>query len=409
MAADNDRREGRQFSDEELQDLVASADSGARNPKKRNIALLIAGLALAWSLFQLWIAQPMLWFGEWFSVIELLADAALSTCSSPSCWPSSPIRRSKARPVTASPSPNWILLAVGGFCAFYVFWFTDTLAMTARSGLPTQFQVIVGAVGILVLLEASRRALGPALTIVGALFLLYAYMGQGWLIPDLIEHEGLSFRALINAQWLDTGGVFGIPLGVSTAFVFLFVLFGSLLDKAGAGNYFIKLAFAGLGHLRGGPAKAAVVGSAMTGLISGSSIANVVTTGTFTIPLMKRVGFTNEQAGSGRSRVLGQRPDHASRHGRGGLPDGGVHRDLLRRGHQARLHPGGDLLHCAGLHRASGGPEKGHARVGRGQVLRRDDREILPGLRRGGRGLHRADLRRGRAGGDRARPERARS
>jgi TRAP transporter 4TM/12TM fusion protein len=123
-------------------------------------------------------------------------------------------------------------------------------------------------------------------------------MGQGWLIPDLISHEGLSFKAIINAQWLDTAGVFGIPLGVSTAFVFLFVLFGSLLDKAGAGNYFIKLAFAGLGHLRGGPAKAAVVGSAMTGLISGSSIANVVTTGTFTIPLMKRVGFSAEQAGS---------------------------------------------------------------------------------------------------------------
>jgi TRAP-type mannitol/chloroaromatic compound transport system permease large subunit len=92
--------------------------------------------------------------------------------------------------------------------------------------------------------------------------------------------------------------VFGIPLGVSTAFVFLFVLFGSLLDKAGAGNYFIQLAFAGLGHLRGGPAKAAVVGSAMTGLISGSSIANVVTTGTFTIPLMKRVGFSSEKAGA---------------------------------------------------------------------------------------------------------------
>ncbi|KPQ18206.1 MAG: TRAP-type uncharacterized transport system, fused permease component [Rhodobacteraceae bacterium HLUCCO18] len=297
MAADNDRREGRQFSDEELQDLVASADSGARNPKKRNIALLIAGLALAWSLFQLWIAQPMLWFGEWFSVmnssqtrpLHLFFAIVLAFLAYPAF---------KSSPRDRIPVTDWILLAVGGFCAFYVFWFTDTLAMTARSGLPTQFQVIVGAVGILVLLEASRRALGPALTIVGALFLLYAYMGQGWLIPDLIEHEGLSFRALINAQWLDTGGVFGIPLGVSTAFVFLFVLFGSLLDKAGAGNYFIKLAFAGLGHLRGGPAKAAVVGSAMTGLISGSSIANVVTTGTFTIPLMKRVGFTNEQAGS---------------------------------------------------------------------------------------------------------------
>jgi len=297
MAADNDRREGRQFSDEELQDLVASADSGARNPKNRNVALLIAGLALAWSLFQLLIAQPMLWFGEWFSVmnssqtrpLHLFFAIVLAFLAYPAF---------KSSPRDRIPVTDWILLAVGGFCAFYVFWFTDTLAMTARSGLPTQFQVIVGAVGILVLLEASRRALGPALTIVGALFLLYAYMGQGWLIPDLIEHEGLSFRALINAQWLDTGGVFGIPLGVSTAFVFLFVLFGSLLDKAGAGNYFIKLAFAGLGHLRGGPAKAAVVGSAMTGLISGSSIANVVTTGTFTIPLMKRVGFTNEQAGS---------------------------------------------------------------------------------------------------------------
>lgn len=99
-------------------------------------------------------------------------------------------------------------------------------------------------------------------------------------------------------MWITSEGVFGIALGVSTKFVFLFVLFGALLDKAGAGNYFIKMAFGALGHLRGGPAKAAVVGSAATGLISGSSIANVVTTGTFTIPLMKRVGFSSEQAGS---------------------------------------------------------------------------------------------------------------
>ena len=297
MAADSDGREGRQFSDEELQDLVASTDSGARNPKNRTIALLIAGLALVWSLFQLWIAQPMLWFGEWFSVmnssqtrpLHLFFAIVLAFLAYPAF---------KNSPRDRIPVTDWILMAIGAFCTFYIFWFADTLALTARSGLPTQFQVIVGAIGLLVLLEASRRALGPALTIVGSLFLLYAYMGTGWLIPDLIEHEGLSFTALINAQWLDTGGVFGIPLGVSTAFVFLFVLFGSLLDKAGAGNYFIKLAFAGLGHLRGGPAKAAVVGSAMTGLISGSSIANVVTTGTFTIPLMKRVGFTSEQAGS---------------------------------------------------------------------------------------------------------------
>ncbi|WP_375550820.1 TRAP transporter permease [Rhodophyticola porphyridii] len=294
---EQDGREGRQFTDEELQDLVASTDSGARAPANRNVALLIAGLALIWSLFQLWIAQPQLWFAEYLSVmnssqtrpIHLTFAIVLAFLAYPAF---------KSSPRDRIPIFDWILMGVAGFCSFYIFLFSDELALTARSGLPTQTQVIIGAVGILLLLEASRRALGPALTIVGSIFLLYAYLGQGWLIPELIEHEGLSFTALINAQWLDTGGVFGIPLGVSTAFVFLFVLFGSLLDNAGAGNYFIKLAFAGLGHLRGGPAKAAVVGSAMTGLISGSSIANVVTTGTFTIPLMKRVGFTSEQAGS---------------------------------------------------------------------------------------------------------------
>jgi TRAP transporter 4TM/12TM fusion protein len=288
---------GRQFTDEELQDLVASVDSGARDPSSRIVAWLIAGLALAWSLFQLWIAQPQLWFAQYLPVlnssqtrpIHLTFAILLAFLSYPAF---------KRSPRDRVPLADWTLAAVGGGCAFYVFWFSDQLAMTARSGLPTETQVILGAVGIVVLLEASRRALGPALTIVGSLFLAYAYFGTGWLIPELIEHEGLSFTGLITAQWLDTAGVFGIPLGVSTAFVFLFVLFGSLLEKAGAGNYFIKLAFAGLGHLRGGPAKAAVVGSAMTGVISGSSIANVVTTGTFTIPLMKRVGFTAEQAGS---------------------------------------------------------------------------------------------------------------
>ncbi len=124
----------------------------------------------------------------------------------------------------------------------------------------------------------------------------------------------------MNAQWLDTNGVFGIPLGVSTAFVFLFVLFGALLDKAGAGNYFIQLAFAGLGALRGGPAKAAVVGSAMTGLISGSSIANVVTTGTFTIPPDEAGGLLVGKGGRGRGGLVGQRADHAAGDGRRRLP-----------------------------------------------------------------------------------------
>ena len=287
----------RSFSDEELQDLVASTDTGGRNPTNRSVALLISGLAFAWSLFQLWIAQPQLWFAQWVPALNSsqtrpvhLGFAILLAFLAYPAMKSSPRDR--------VPLADWGLALVGAGSAFYVFLFSRELAETARSGLPTSTQIVIGSVGIVLLLEASRRALGPALTVVGAVFLAYAYMGQGWLIPDIIEHSGLSFTAIVNAQWLDTTGVFGIPLGVSTAFVFLFVLFGAILDKAGAGNYFIQLAFAGLGALRGGPAKAAVVGSAMTGLISGSSIANVVTTGTFTIPLMKKVGFSSEKAGA---------------------------------------------------------------------------------------------------------------
>jgi len=292
-----DKTAGRQFNDDELQDLVASTDSGARSPQNRNIALLIAAIAFLWSLFQLWIAQPQMWFAQYLPVlnaaqtrpVHLGFAMLLAFLAYPAL---------KSSPRNHIPLTDWVLAIVGSGTAFYVFFFYRELVDTARSGLPQPDQIVVGAIGIVLLLEASRRALGPALTIVASMFLLYAYMGEGWLIPDIIAHSGISFSAIVNAQWLDTGGVFGIPLGVSTTFVFLFVLFGSMLDKAGAGNYFIQLAFAGLGSLRGGPAKAAVVGSGMTGLISGSSIANVVTTGTFTIPLMRKVGFTAEKAGA---------------------------------------------------------------------------------------------------------------
>ena len=152
---------------------------------------------------------------------------------------------------------------------------------------------MIGVLGIIMLLEATRRALGPPLMIVAGLFIAYSLFGP--YMPGILAHRGVSLGGLINHQWLGTQGVFGIALGVSTSFVFLFVLFGALLEKAGAGNYFIKVAFSMLGHLKGGPAKAAVVASGLTGLISGSSIANTVTTGTFTIPMMKRVGFSAEK------------------------------------------------------------------------------------------------------------------
>ena len=191
-------------------------------------------------------------------------------------------------------APDWLCALGASFAAAYLFSFYNELA--TRPGNPSTFDLIITVTGIATLLEATRRSLGPPLTIVALVFLGYTFFAP--YMPEIIANKAFSLHRVASHQWLTTEGVFGIALGVSTKFVFLFVLFGSLLDKGGAGNYFIKLAFSMVGHLKGGPAKAAVVSSGMTGLISGSSIANVVTTGTFTIPLMRRVGFTGEKAGA---------------------------------------------------------------------------------------------------------------
>ena len=292
--ADQDQS-GAPLSDAELQDLVASTDTGARNPGG-NVAKLLAGVALAWSIFQLWIASPLPFMVT--DIIPVLNNTetrsihlAFAIFLAFMAYPA--LKRS---PRNRVPLQDWVFAIVGAGAAGYLFLFYG--ALSDRPGAPIQLDLWVAGIGMVALLEATRRALGPPLMIVAMVFLGYVFFGDSTVIPDAIRWKGASFAKAMGHQWLTTEGVYGIALGVSTSFVFLFVLFGSLLDKAGAGNYFIKVAFSLLGHLRGGPAKAAVLASAMTGLISGSSIANVVTTGTFTIPLMKRVGFTAEQAGS---------------------------------------------------------------------------------------------------------------
>ncbi|WP_299345302.1 TRAP transporter permease, partial [uncultured Maritalea sp.] len=286
------------LSDEELEDLVAATDSGARNPAGP-VGKLIAGIALFWAIFQLWIASPLPYtaIGR---VIPVLNDTQTRSLHLAIAiflaFMAYPAFKNSSR--TRIPIYDWVLGLTGALCAGFAFYAYETLANTGAQGLPETYQLVMAGAGMLILLEAARRALGPALAVVALIFLVYVFFGSESFIPDVIRWKGASFSKAMSHMWLTTEGVFGIALGVSASFVFLFVLFGSLLDKAGAGNYFIQIAFSLLGHLRGGPAKAAVVGSAMTGLISGSSIANVVTTGTFTIPLMKRVGFTSEQAGS---------------------------------------------------------------------------------------------------------------
>ena len=291
-------RERAAMSDDQLQDLVASADTGARNPTGM-AGMIIAGVALAWSLFQLYIASPLPYTLSSLTGLGLVLNDAQARAIHLAfglflAFMAFPALGSSPR--DRIPVQDWVLAIAAAGCALYIFVFYRDLAQ--RPGLPITQDLIVAGLGMVLLLEATRRALGPPLVAVALLFLTYVFFGSTTWIPDVIRWGGASFSRAMDQMWLSPNGVFGVALGVSSAFVFLFVLFGSMLDRAGAGNFFIKLAFALLGHLRGGPAKAAVLASMMTGLISGSSIANVVTTGTFTIPLMKRVGFTAEKAGS---------------------------------------------------------------------------------------------------------------
>jgi TRAP transporter 4TM/12TM fusion protein len=274
-----------------LQELVAQSDTGARAPAGVAGKILL-WVAIAWSLFQLWYASPLPFVFNLLVLNDTEARAIHLAFALFLTFTAYPMLKSSPRDHV--PLQDWVLALVGAFAAGYLYLFYDQLS--SRPGRPTSYDLAVAVVGMVLLLEATRRALGPPLMVVALVFLAYVFLGP--YAPDVLAYQGASLSKAMSHLWLTTEGVFGIALGVSTSFVFMFVLFGSLLDKAGAGNYFIKVAFSLLGHMRGGPAKAAVLSSGMTGLISGSSIANVVTTGTFTIPLMKRVGFTSEKAGA---------------------------------------------------------------------------------------------------------------
>ena len=279
------------MTDEEIRQLVAEADTGGRKPSGL-AAKIVMYTALAWSLFQLWIASPLPFSLGIFVLNDTESRAihlAFAIFLGYMLFP--PL---KSSPRDRIPIQDWVLGIVGAFCAAYLFLFYAQLA--ARPGQPTGFDLAVALTGLVLLVEVTRRAVGAPMAILVVIFIGYIFLGA--YMPDLIAHKGASFSKGMTHLWLSTEGVFGVALGVSSGFIFLFVLFGALLDKAGAGNYFIKSALSLLGHMRGGPAKAAVISSALTGVISGSSIANVVTTGTFTIPLMKRVGYPAHKAAS---------------------------------------------------------------------------------------------------------------
>ncbi len=289
----NNKASDHDVDQETLDKLLADNDTGGRQPKGV-VGELLLWLAFIWSVFQLWIASPFPYMVS--DIIPVLNNTgtrsihlAFGLLLAFMAYPAS-----KKSPRNHVPVYDWILAILGVVCTMYLYVYSRELAN--RPGLPILPDIITAAIGIVLVLMAAYRSLGAPLVVIAGIFLAYVFFGH--LGPEVIAWKGASFSKAMTHLWITQQGIFGIALGVSTSMVFMFVLFGSLLERAGAGNYFIWVAFSLLGHLKGGPAKAAVISSGLTGLVSGSSIANVVTTGTFTIPLMKRVGFSSEKAGA---------------------------------------------------------------------------------------------------------------
>ena len=190
------------------------------------------------------------------------------------------------------PAADIFFAVFGAGSALYLALDYENIAM--RAGVPIVRDLVFGVILVLLLLEATRRSVGPALPVIAVLFTAYAFLGP--YMPDMLAFKGVSLTKYISNITLSSEGIYGIPLGVSTSIVYLFVLFGALLDNAGAGRFFTRLAISVLGGFKGGAAKAAVAASGFTGIVSGSSIANIVTTGPFTIPLMKKIGYPPKKA-----------------------------------------------------------------------------------------------------------------
>lgn len=276
----------------DLQTLVADADTGGRAATGW-LGKLIFCVAVGWSLFQLWYASPLPFALSWGVLNDTEARSlhlGVALLLGFLCYPAVRTKRQRAR----VPWFDWLLAFAGAAAGTYFLFFYAELA--TRPGKPILQDIVVACIGLAMLLEATRRAVGPPMMVLAIVFLGYMMFGQ--YLPEVLAHKGASLERMLSHQWLTTEGVFGVALGVSVGYIFIFVLFGSLLDKAGAGNYMMQVSFAMLGHLRGGPAKVAVVSSALNGLISGSSVSNVVSGGIFTIPLMSKAGYGGIKAGA---------------------------------------------------------------------------------------------------------------
>ncbi|MBQ1914948.1 MAG: TRAP transporter permease [Selenomonadaceae bacterium] len=249
------------------------------------MARIVSAIAITFSVFQLYTAIFGILDAQLQRAVHLGFGMALSYLLYPTrkSW-----SRTKIHPL------DLLLAIVAAAAPAYIVWAYQELVM--RSGTVTGMDLVVGAIGILTVIEATRRVVGIPMVIVVICFLAYAFAGP--YMPGILAHRGLTVEQLVGHLYFTTEGIFGIPLGVSSTFIFLFILFGAYLESTGLGKFFIDLANAVAGWASGGPAKVAVLSSGLMGTVSGSSVANVVGTGSLTIPMMKKLGYHKDFAGA---------------------------------------------------------------------------------------------------------------
>jgi len=271
---------------------ILKEETGEIRSFKQYEKILINVVALTWAIFQMLLPSFLMLNSTWVRCIHLAFALAMAYLMLPMFkYPKNRITKFLA-PINNISFLDYLFAIAGIVTATYLIW--DWQGLMFRAGLPNTRDVVLGIVLVILLLEATRRSIGTPLSIIALLFSLYAFFAES--MPGVFAFKNVTLEKYVSQISLSTEGIFGIPIGVSANIVFLFVLMGAMLDRAGAGQFFIDLAVSMLGRFRGGPAKASVVASGMSGMVSGSSIANVVTTGTFTIPLMKKVGYPAKKA-----------------------------------------------------------------------------------------------------------------
>lgn len=263
-------------------------EAGAMRKLSGMVGKAVTALAIAMSVFHMYTA----FFGTLLSMRQRSLHIIFAFVIGFMLYPMS--KKSKAKHGNRIPYYDYLLALVAVIVFGYLF--VNFQAIAIRGGTMETQDYVLGFMAILVVLEITRRVVGPELPIVAIIFILYAKFGP--MMPGLLAHRGYSWRRIISQMYMTTEGILGIPIGVSATFVFMFILFGAFLDKTGVGKFFIDMAFGLTGHLKSGPAMSAVVASGFMGSISGSSVANTVTTGAFTIPLMKKVGYKPHFAGA---------------------------------------------------------------------------------------------------------------